>query len=99
MPVSNLKTTFEHTAFFLRLSKIGVAKQSSEQQFARLSSSRHHELEELYKEHVPRHNKAKTDKMAHLLLQILQVQEVQTVKEYTMNGYRFKVHVLEDTEL
>jgi len=99
MPVSNLKTSFEQTAFFLRLSKIGSAKQTREQQFARLSSSRQHELEELYNEHVPRHNKAKTDKVAHLLVQILQVQEVQTIKEYTMNGYTFKVHVLEDTEL
>lgn len=100
MPVSNLKTSIENTAFFLKLAKIGAAKQSKEQQFARLSSSRQHELEELYKDHVPRHHKAtKTDKVAQLLLQILQVQEVQTIKEYTMNGYTLKVHVLEDTEL
>jgi len=99
MPVSNLKTSFEQTAFFLRLSKISAAKQTREQQFARLSSSRQHELEQLYNEHVPRHNKAKTDKVAHLLVQILQVQEVQTIKEYSMNGYTFKIHVLEDTEL
>lgn len=96
MPVSNLKTSFEQTAFFLRLAKIGAAKHNREQQFARLSSTRQHELEELY---VPRHSKGKTDKVAHLLIQILQVQEVQTIKEYTMNGYTFKVHVLEDTEL
>lgn len=99
MPVSNLKTSFEQTAFFLRLAKIGAAKHNREQQFSRLSSTRQHELEELY---VPRHSKlskGKTDKVAHLLIQILQVQEVQTIKEYTMNGYTFKVHVLEDTEL
>ena len=99
MPVTNLKTSFEHKAFFVRLTKIGSARQTREQQFAKLSSSRHHELEALYKENVPRRNKAKTDKMAHLLVQILQVQEVQTIKEYTLNGYTFKVHVLEDTEL
>lgn len=99
MPSSNLKTSLENAAFFLRLSKIGSSRQSREQQFAKLSSSRFNELTELYNEHAPRHNKAKIDKVAHLLVQILQVQEVQTVKEYTMNGYTFKVHVLEDTEL
>lgn len=99
MSVSNLKTSIENTAFFLKLSKIGTSKHSKEQQFSRLSSSRQHELEELYKDHVPRHHKAtKTDKVSQLLLQILQVQEVQTIKEYTMNEYTFKVHVLEDTE-
>lgn len=100
MPSSNLKTSLENAAFsVLRLSKIGSAKQTKEQQFAKLPSSRYHELTELYNEHVPRRNKAKLDKVTHLLVQILQVQEVQTIKEYTMNGYTFKVHVLEDTEL
>jgi len=100
MPSTNLKTSLENAAFFLRRSKIGAAKQTREQQFAKLPSSRFDELTELYNEHTPRHNnRAKLDKVAHLLVQILQVQEVQTIKEYTMNGYRFKVHVLEDTEL
>lgn len=100
MPVTNLKTSLENKAFFVRLSKIGTARHSREQQFAKLSSSRQQELEELYKEHSPRYSKAaKTDKMANLLVQILQVQEIQTIKEYTLNGYTFKVHVLEDTEL
>lgn len=99
MPSTNLKTSLEHAAFFLRRSKIGAAKQTKEQQFAKLPSSRFDELTELYNEHTPRHNKAKLDKVAHLLVQILQVQEVQTIKEYTLNGYTFKVHVLEDTEL
>ena len=99
MPSTNLKTSLEHAAFFLRRSKIGAAKQTREQQFAKLPSSRFDELTELYNEHTPRHNKAKLDKVAHLLVQILQVQEVQTIKEYTLNGYTFKVHVLEDTEL
>ena len=100
MPVTNLKTSLENKAFFVRLSKIGTARHSREQQFAKLSTSRQQELEELYKGHSPRYSKvAKTDKMANLLVQILQVQEVQTIKEYTLNGYTFKVHVLEDTEL
>ena len=100
MPVANLKTSLESKAFFVRLSKIGTARHSREQQFAKLSSSRQQELEELYKGHSPRYSKvAKTDKMSNLLVQILQVQEVQTIKEYTLNGYTFKVHVLEDTEL
>ena len=100
MPSTNLKTSLEHAAFFLRKSKIGAARQSREQQFAKLPSSRFHELTELYNnERAPRNSKAKIDKVAHLLVQILQVQEVQTIKEYTMNGYTFKVHVLEDTEL
>lgn len=95
MPVTNLKTSLENKAFFVRLSKIGTARHSREQQFAKLSTSRQQELEELYKGHSPRYSKvAKTDKMANLLVQILQVQEVQTIKEYTLNGYTFKVHVL-----
>ncbi|KAJ7371687.1 hypothetical protein OS493_023718 [Desmophyllum pertusum] len=61
-----------------------------------LQSSRYSQLEELYYEHVQRSNKPK---LTNVLVQILQIQEVESVQEYTVNGNTFKVHVIEDTEL
>jgi len=97
MPVSNSKTSFEQTAFFLRLSKIGSAKQTREQQFARLSSSRQHELEELYNEHVPNGQGGPSFSVDSSSSR--SANDKRVIAEYSMNGYTFKVHVLEDTEL
>ena len=61
-----------------------------------LHSSRLSQLEQLYYEHKQRSHKRQ---MANVLLQILQIQEVKSVKEYTVNGNSFIVHVVEDTDL
>lgn len=61
-----------------------------------LQSTRYNQLEELYYDHAQRSNKPK---LSNVLLQILQIQEVESIQEYTVNGSTFKVHVIEDTEL
>lgn len=61
-----------------------------------LHSSRYSQLEKLYYEHEERSHKRQ---IANVLVQILQIQEVKSVKEYTINGSTFKVHVVEDTDL
>lgn len=60
-----------------------------------LQSSRFNQLEKLYYEHEQRSQKTQMD---NVLAQILQIQEVQSVREYTINGNTFKVRVVEDTE-
>ena len=61
-----------------------------------LRSRRLKDLEKLYYEHEQNSPKRQ---MGSLLLQILQMQDVESVKEYTINGNRFKVYVLEDMDL
>lgn len=76
---------------------VGARGLSRQEEFDRLlESSRYSQLEELYYEHVQRSNKPK---LTNVLVQILQIQEVESVQEYTVNGNTFKVHVIEDTEL
>ena len=61
-----------------------------------LHSSRYSQLEKLYYEHEQRSHKRQ---IANVLVQILQIQEVKSVKKYTINGSTFKVYVVEDTDL
>ena len=71
--------------------------QNKESDFHKLlRSSRFRELEKMYYEHEQSLHRGQ---MANVLLQILQMQEVNTVKEYTINGNTFKVYVVEDTDL
>lgn len=80
---------------FFGLSKLVTSKQSKEVEFAKLLQSG--KLEELFSNH----QRQRSDKaeISRVLLQILQIQEVQTIKEYSINGQTFAVHVIEDTEL
>lgn len=76
---------------------VGGRPLSRQEEFDKLlESSRYNQLEKLYYEHVQRSNKPK---LTNVLVQILQIQEVESVKEYTVDGNTFKVHVIEDTEL
>lgn len=76
---------------------VGARPLNRQEEFDNLvESSRYTQLEELYYEHVQRSNKPK---LTNVLVQILQIQEVESVQEYTVNGNTFKVHVIEDTEL
>lgn len=76
---------------------VGAKPLNRQEEFDNLvESSRYTQLEELYYEHGQRCNKPK---LTNVLVQILQIQEVETVQEYTVNGNTFKVHVIEDTEL
>lgn len=82
---------------FSRFMAIACRPQNKQDEFHKLlQSSRFSQLEKLYYEHEQRSNKRQ---MANMLVQILQIQEVESVKEYTINGNTFKVHVVEDTEL
>lgn len=77
---------------------IGTACRSHDKQddfHKLLQSSRFSQLEKLYYDYEQRSHRRQ---MANVLVQILQLQEVQSVKEYTVNGNTFKVHVVEDTE-
>ncbi|KAL9969991.1 hypothetical protein ACROYT_G022288 [Oculina patagonica] len=67
---------------------VGARPLSRQEEFDRLlESSRYSQLEELYYEHVQRSNKPK---LTNVLVQILQIQEVESVREYTVNGNTFK---------
>lgn len=78
-------------------SRLVGTKPNRQEEFDKLlHSARYNQLEELYYDHVQRSNKPQ---LANVLVQILQIQEVQSTQEYTVNGSTFKVHVIEDTEL
>ena len=84
---------------FSRLATIAAAcrPNNKQEEFQKLlHSSRYSQLEKLYYEHEQRSHKRQ---IANVLVQILQIQEVKSVKEYTVNGSTFKVHVVEDTDL
>ena len=79
------------------LSRLVASRQNRQDEFEELlNSSRYQQLEQLYYSQVQRHNQPK---FTNVLVQILQIQEVQSIQEYTVNGSTFKVHVIEDTEL
>ena len=78
---------------------IGTACRSHDKQdefHKLLQSSRFSQLEKLYYDYEQRSHRRQM--ATDVLVQILQLQEVQSVKEYTVNGNTFKVYVVEDTE-
>jgi len=96
---TKLKTYSENSGCFgfsklMTIACKPLAKQDQLQKL--LHSSRYSQLEKLFYEHEQRSNKRQ---MANVLVQILQIQEVKSIQEYTINGITFKVHVVEDTEL
>ena len=70
----------------------------SDEKFAKLvqNSSYRQELEVLHRRNPLRH---KQREILNVLFQILQIQEVGSTEEYSVNGEAFQVHLLEDTEL
>ena len=83
---------------FVLLAKFKRRSHSDEEKFAKLlqNSSYRQELEGLHRRNSLRH---KQRKILNVLFQILQIQEVGSTEEYSVNGEAFQVHVLEDTEL
>lgn len=83
---------------FVLLAKFKRRNNSDEEKFAKLlqNSSYKQELEGLHRRNSLRH---KQREMLNVLFQILQIQEVGSTEEYSVNGEAFQVHVLEDTEL
>lgn len=82
---------------FVLLTKFTPRKCSNEETFAKLVqiASYRKQLEGLYRTQSTRH---KNQAAWNVLFQILQVQEVGSTEEYSIDGSVFKVHVLEDTE-
>ena len=80
------------------LAKFKRRSHSDEEKFAKLvqNSSYRQELEGLHRRNSLRH---KQREILNVLFQILQIQEVGSTEEYSVNGEAFQVHVLEDTEL
>ncbi|KAK2558457.1 hypothetical protein P5673_019170 [Acropora cervicornis] len=83
---------------FVLLAKFKRRNNSDEEKFAKLlqNSSYKQELEGLHRRNSLRH---KQREILNVLFQILQIQEVGSTEEYSVNGEAFQVHVLEDTEL
>lgn len=83
---------------FVLLAKFKRRSHSDEEKFAKLlqNSSYKQELEGLHRRNSLRH---KQREILNVLFQILQIQEVGSTEEYSVNGEAFQVHVLEDTEL
>ena len=83
---------------FVLFAKFKRRNNSDEEKFAKLlqNSSYKQELEGLHRRNSLRH---KQREMLNVLFQILQIQEVGSTEEYSVNGEAFQVHVLEDTEL
>ena len=81
---------------FVLLAKLSGHKLSDEEKFARLVqiSSYRQKLEGLYRKLPIQHKNQAT---LNVLFKILQVQEVGKTEEYSVHGFVFKVHVLEDT--
>ena len=89
----------EQTKCFPGLGKlVGKRTIKAQEELARLvDSGQYEELEKLYQDSQERSNRE--TELANILVQILQVQEVRTSKEYSLNGCTFTVYVIEDTEL
>ena len=89
----------ERPTCFAGLGKVvGKRNMSAQEELAKLvQSGTFQDFERLYQNSQERSNR--DSELANILMQILQIQDVKTNKEYTLNGYTFMVFVVEDTEL
>lgn len=87
-----------HTCFAGFGKFVGKRITSPQEELSKLvESGQFEDLEKLYQNSQDRNSRDAG--LANILMQILQIQDVQTSKEYTLHGYTFKVFVIEDTEL
>ena len=88
----------DKTRRFVLLAKFTGRSHRYEEKFARLlkDSSYRQELMGLYRTNSLRH---KQREISNVLFQVLQIQEVGSIEDYTVDGETFQVHVLEDTDL